>query len=183
MTYWKATVERPDGAGDWQLVGVFGTDAYPTSGTGRHLHGDTALDAAKLLLSHVWPIDIAEPGRYDRPNRWSLDKEAKTGVADHRITVELSDRPYNLPYGTKVPPEGLVITVAELRLLDLRDLVAAQVKAQATAAELAKQAQTARAEARHAKWRVEEAIREAALAGVDPDQITKAKRVPRRKKT
>lgn len=183
MTYWKATVEKPDGAGGWELVGVFGTDDSPRVGTGRHLHGDSALDAARLLLSHVWPVDLSEPDRYDKPGVWRRDNEAKTGIADHRITVEISDRPYNMPYGTKERPRGLVITVAELHLLAVRDQVTARVKAQAHADELTKQARTARADAQHAKWRVESAIEEATLAGVDPAQLASAKRAPQRKKT
>jgi len=138
VTYWKATVERPDGEGGWQLVGVFGTPTSKATGTGRHLHGDTPLDAARLLLSHVWPINLSEPGRYERPDVWTRDREASTGIADHRITIEVGDRKWDLEYG-KERPEPLVITVAQMQLDAIRRLVAESVTASAKAAELAAQ--------------------------------------------
>lgn len=181
MTYWKATVEKPDGNGGWEPVGLFGTDSSPVKGTGRHLHGDTALAAAQLLLSHVWPIDLGAAGRYEAPDRYRLDQEAKTGIADHRITVEIGDRKWDLDYG-KARPEPLVITVAELRLIEVRRLVAESVEAAAKAEDLAAQARAARQNAQYAKWRIASAVEEAARAGVDTAELTKAKRAPRRKK-
>lgn len=182
MIYWKATVERPDGAGGWTLVGVFGTEDSPVPGIGKHLHGDTPLDAAELLLSHVWPVDLAAFNRDDFADRWVRERQAKAGIADHRITVEVSDRAWSLPYGTTAP-EPLTVTVAELRLIEVRKMVAESVEAVARAAELSKQARTARADAQHSKWRIENAVQEAARAGVDPAELAKAKRVPRQRKT
>jgi hypothetical protein len=182
MTYWKATVEKPDGTGGWQLVAVFGTDAYPHGGTGQYLHGDTPLDAAKLLLSHVWPIDLREPGRYDNnPNRWREDQAASTGIADHRITIEPGERKWDAPFGAE-RPEPLVVTVAEMQLAQIRHLAAEAVAARTKADELTGQARAARLDAQHALWRIEQAREGAVRAGVDPGELTKAKRMPRRPK-
>jgi hypothetical protein len=182
MTYWKATVEKPDGNGGWEPVGVFGTDASPVKSAGRHLHGDTALAAAQLLLSHVWPIDLGEPGRYEKPDRWKRDQDAKTGIADHRITVEVGDRNWDLDYG-KPQPKPLAITVAELRLIEVRQMVAGSVEVTAKAAALTAQAKAARQDAQHAKWRIQSAVEEATRAGVEPAELAKAKRVPRPRKS
>ena len=81
--YWKVTVERPDGDGGWTLVGVYGTDDSPVSGTGRHLHGDTPADAAQLLLSHVWPIDLATFNRYQGTD---LEQLQAIGGEDPNLT-------------------------------------------------------------------------------------------------
>lgn len=178
MTYWKATVAKPDGAGGWTVVGVFGTDDSPVDGTGKYLHGETALDAAKLLLSHVWPIHLASFNQYVEDDRWVRQQQAKTGIADHRITVEVSDRPYSVPYG-QTAPDPLTITVAELRLMEVRQKVAESVALAARAAELASKAEQARGDARQAKWRVEQAVEEAQRAGVDAAELVKAKRRPR----
>lgn len=178
MTYWKATVRRPDGAGGWDVVGVFGTDDSPVAGTGKYLHGDTALEAAQLLLSHVWPIDLATFNKYDGADRWKMERQAKTGIADLCITVEVGDRKWDVPYGQPTP-EPLTITVAELRLIDIRRMVAESVAASAKAAELARQARIARNDAWYAKRCIEGAVEEATRAGVDEAAVTKAKRVPR----
>lgn len=114
MTYWRATVERPDGAGGWTVVGVFGTRGTPGEGSARHLHGDTPLDAAQLLLGHVWPVNLAEFNERKDAGRWADWDKARTGIADHRITVDVDEsRLWSVGHGKPVP-EPRTFTVAEI---------------------------------------------------------------------
>jgi hypothetical protein len=181
MTYWRATVERPDGDGGWVVVGVFGTPDTPGNGIARYLHGDTALAAAQILLTHVWPFELGSPVDPNNPGTWWADKvRAYTGIADHRITVEVDDsKPWSIPPGQAwLGP--FTVTVAELRLMEIRAQVAALADARATLKELSEQVRRARSDVRICKFRMEEATREALRAGVAERDVTQAARTPSR---
>lgn len=178
MTYWRATVERPDGDGGWTMVGVFGTADTPGNGSSRHISGDTALEAAQLVLTHVWPVNLAEfLQRDDVPGRWRDEREAKTGIADHRITLDVDPaRRWSVGYDQ---PEPLTVTVAELRLAEIRAEAAALADAKAKLKALSDQVRQARSDVRHRTYRTEEATREATCAGVAASDVAKARRLPR----
>jgi hypothetical protein len=179
MTYWRATVERPDGNGGWVVVGVFGTMDSPADGSGRYISGATALEAAHLVLSHVWPVDLAEYLRRDELDRWKDRIKANTGIADHRITVDVDPaRRWSVDSDQPVP-EPLTITVGELRLAEVRAQAAAYAEAQAKLKALNEQVRAARADVKHGKWRIEEAAQVATRAGVPEPDVAKASRPPR----
>lgn len=180
MPYWRATVEEPDGGGGWVVVGVFGTSATSGIGSARHINGDTALEAAQLVLGHVWPINLAEFLKRDDPGRWRDEGEAKTGIADHRLTLDVDpERGWSAGYG-KPPPEPLTITVAELRLAEIRVEVKALAEAKAKAKALGEQLREARSDVRHRTYRLEDASSEATRSGVAASDVAKASRPPRR---
>lgn len=178
MTYWRARVERPDGDGGWTRVATFGTPETPGKTSARYLHGDSALAAAQLLLSHVWPVNLTEHNqRYD-PDRWRDARLAETGIADHRITVDVDET--NLwSIRDDTGPLTLTITVAELRLTAIRTAVAQLVAEQAKLKELTEQIRIQRSEVRGQAYRKRTAQEEAVRAGVDPAAIAKASRAPR----
>lgn len=179
MTYWRATVERPDGNGGWVTVGVFGTADTPGSGASRHIHGDTALDAARLVLSHVWPVNLDDFLKSEgEPGRWRARDAAKTDIADHRITLDVD--PARLWSAAASQPEPVTVTVAELRLAEIRDGVAGLAAAKARLDALNDEVRRARADVRHLAYRVEEAVDEATRAGVPEPAVRKARRQPRR---
>lgn len=172
MTYWKATVERPDGEGGWVVVDVFGVREHPAGGSARHLHGGTAHDAAELLLGHVWPVNLAERlEAKDDPGRWAADREAKVGIADHRITVE--PHSWSVNFGQQAPPAA-TFTVAELRLDAVRTAAAALARAQAALKELTAQVRRARGDIYYQKFLLRQVGEEAKRAGVDEPAVTKA---------
>lgn len=181
MTYWRATVEKPDGNGGWVVVGVFGTSATPSVSTARHVHGDTALEAAQLVLAHVWPIDLTEFLKRDvnDPNRWKDEREAKTGIADHRLTLDVDpERLWSAGYG-QTKPEPLTVTVADLRLTEVRAKASALAAAKARLKDLNEQVRRARSDVRHHTYLSETAEEEAARAGVAEIDVAKARRPPR----
>lgn len=180
MTYWRATVQRPDGAGGWTTVGVFGTPDTPGTGTARYLHGDTARYAAQLVLSHVWPIDLEQFNKREHDSgKWVDRDRAYTGIAEHRIIIDVCEEYlWSVPGRTAPPPQ--TFTVAELRLADVHTEVLAFAEAKARLAELTDQVRLARGDVRHKKWRAEEACKEATRAGVAETDIAKARRLPRR---
>jgi hypothetical protein len=181
--YWRATVERPDGEGGWVTVGVFGTKATPGNTSARYLHGDTALAAAQLLLSHVWPIDLTEFNKRDDVGKWRFYRDAKKGIAGHRVTVEVSEEHrWSVDYGKPVPPP-LTITVAELRLAAIRERAAELVAARAELKELTEKLAKARANVRYHKSLTTGAQEEAEAAGVDQVEITRAARPPRQRRS
>ncbi len=178
MTYWRATVERPDGAGGWTTVAVFGTPDTPGNGTARHLHGDTPLEAAQILLRHVWPINLADFNKRDDIGMWRDEREAKTNIADHRITIDICEANRWSHHGD--PPEPLSVTVAELYLAEVRTEVAELAAKQARLAELTEQVRRARGDVQHGRWRVTHAKEDATRAGVAEAEVRKAGRAPRR---
>lgn len=90
MTYWRATVERPDGDGGWIVVGVFGTADTPGIGTSRHISAGSAFEAAQIVLTHVWPVNLEESLKSsNEPGWWRIQTEAKTGIAEHRIRLDV----------------------------------------------------------------------------------------------
>jgi hypothetical protein len=185
VTCWRATVEKPDGAGGWTVVGVFGTSASPGSGTARHLGGDTPLEAAQTVLGYVWPVDLAEFLQRDDPGRWRDRHVAGTGIADHRITLDVDpERLWSVGYG-RPQPEPLTVTVAELRLAEVRAKAAALAVAKAELKGLIEQVRRARGDVRHHTYLTEEAVEEATRAGVAVPDVAKAVRPPRqpRRKT
>lgn len=178
MTYWKATVERPDGEGGWVVVDVFGVRDHPAPGSARHLHGDTAHDAAVLLLGHVWPVNLAAfLQAKDDVGRWAADREAKAGIADHRITVE--PHSWSVNFGQPSPPAA-TFTVAELRLDAVRAAAAELAKAQAALKQLTAQVRRARSDIDYQKYLLTQAGEEAKRAGVDEPAVAKAGYRPRR---
>lgn len=181
MTYWRATVEKPDGSGGWIVVGVFGTSATPGVGvsTARYIHGDTALEAAQLVLVHVWPVDLTEFLKRDDPGRWKDRCEVNTGIADHRITLDVDpERLWSVGYD-QPKPEPLTITVAELRLAEVRAEAAALAAAKTKLKDLSEQVRQARSDVRHHTYLTEEAVAEATRAGVVASDVAKARRLPR----
>lgn len=179
MTYWKATVDKPDGAGGWITVGVFGTPETPGQSTARYLSATSAVEAIKTVFRHVWPIDLYEYNKRSDPAKWQDREDAHTGIADHRITVEVneSDR-WSVGYD-KPLPEPLTMTVGELRLAEIREQVAATAEAKTRVKELTRQLAVARGDARHHAWRREESMRDAVRAGVPEQDVAKAARMPR----
>lgn len=179
MTYWRATVEKPDGTGGWIVVGVFGTSDTPGVSTARHIHGDTALQAAQLVLAHVWPVDLTEFLKRDDPGRWKDRLEANTGIADHRITLDVDpERLWSVGYD-QPKPEPLTITVAELRLAEVRAKAAGLAAAKTKLKDLSEQVRQARSAVRHHTYLTEEAAEEATRAGVTAPDVAKASRPPR----
>ncbi len=177
MTYWRATVERPDGAGGWTTVAVFGTPDTPGNGSARHLHGATPLEAATILLRHVWPVNLADFNLRKDLGKWRAERAAKTDIADHRITIDVCAENRWSHFGEV--PEPLVVTVAEMRLAEVRAEVAELVANQAKLAELTEQIRRARGDVQHGRYRVDAAKEEAVRAGVDEAEVKKAGRVPR----
>lgn len=179
MTYWRATVERPNDDGGWTVVGIFGTPETPGSGSSRYIHGDTALDAAQLVLDHVWPVNLAEFNERKDPGRWRDEHQARTGIADHRITVDVDEsNRWSVGYGRPVP-EPFTVTVAELRLAEIRTQAAALADARVKLQELTEQVRKARGDVRHFTYLKERAAENAACAGVPEPDVTKASRTPR----
>lgn len=185
MTYWRATVEKPDGTGGWIVIGVFGTSATPGVSTARHIHGDTAFQAAQIVLAHVWPVNLEEFLKRGDPGRWKDRFEANTGIADHRITLDVDpERLWSADYG-QPQPEPMTVTVAELHLAEVRAKAAALAAAKATLKDLSEQVRQARSDVRHHTYLAEDAAAEATRAGVAETDVAKASRPPRqsRKKT
>lgn len=182
MPYWRATVEKPDGAGGWVVVGVFGTPATSGIGTARHLSATTALEAAQTVLVHVWPINLAEfLQRENDPACWKEEREAKTGIADHRITLDVDpERRWSVGHD-QPQPETLTITVAELRLAEIRAEVASLAEAKAKLKALNEQVRRARSDVRHYTYRIKETATEATRAGVAAIDVSKATRPPRQR--
>ncbi len=179
MTYWRARVERPDGNGGWTVVGVFGTPDAPSAGIGRHLHGATALDAVQLLLRHVWPVNLSELNDRADPEKWRDKRAAQTGVADHRIVVDVPEANRWSLQG-KALPDPQTFSVAELRLAEVRAEVAELAAAKVKLKELVEQVRRARSDVQYRKYRVERTMEEATCAGVAEADVAKAGRVPRR---
>lgn len=177
MTYWRATVERPEGGG-WIEVGVFGTPDTPGEGSARYLSADAPRDAARLLLSHVWPTNLAEYNKRKDGDKWRDAIRANTGIADHRITIDVCEA-YRWSLNGKPAPEPQVFTVAELRLADVRTEVQNLADARAKLEELTAQVRQLRGDVRHQEWRVEQAREEAVRAGVEEPEVAKASRLPR----
>lgn len=177
MTYWRVRVERPDGDGGWTLVGVFGTSGAPGISTARHLSSSTALGAANLVLGHVWPVDLEEFLKRDDPGRWKDRRDAETGIADHRITLDVDpERLWSSDHGESKP---LTITVAELRLHQVRAEAAALAAAKAKLKELNDQVRKARNDVHHRTYVLENVVEEATRAGVPEPDVAKASRPPR----
>jgi len=182
VTYWRATVERPDGEDTWTTIAVFGTKDTPGNTSARYLHGDTAVAAAQLLLSHVWPVDLTEFNKRTDPGKWTFYNDARKGIAGHRITVEVTEEHrWSVDYGKPVP-DPLTITVAELRLIAIRDHAAQLVDARAKLKELTAQVAKARADVRFHKSLTDRAQRDATDAGVASADITRAARPPRQRR-
>lgn len=178
MTYWRAMVERPDGTGGWVVVGVFGTSGAPGISTARHLSSSTALEAANLLLGHVWPVDLEEFLKRDDPGRWKDRRDAETGIADHRITLDVDpERLWSADYGEAKP---LTITVAELRLHRVRAEAAALAGAKDKLKELNDQVRKARNDVHHRTYVLENVVEEATRAGVPETDVAKSSKAPRR---
>lgn len=180
MPYWRATVERPDGDGGWVTVGVFGTPDTQDRGSARYINGETALDAARLVLRHVWPVNLAEFNQRKDMGKWKDECEANTGIADHRITVDIDEsNRWSVQYGQPVP-EPLTITIAELRLVELRADAASLADARAKLKALNEQVHQARGDVRHFTYRTEQGAEKAIRAGVAESDVAKARRAPRR---
>jgi hypothetical protein len=181
MTYWRATVERPDGEGGWTVVGVFGTKDTPGKGTARHLHGDTALDAAQLVLDHAWPINLQEHNENDDPGKWR-NYYAVREIADYRITLDVTEDNHWSWRGDGPLPGPQSFTVAELRLTAVREKAAELAAAKEKLAEITEQARRAREEVRFAQSLLGGLTDRADRSGVPKDLTAKAARVPRRRK-
>lgn len=176
MTYWRARVEKPDGNGGWTLVATFGAaDALSAS----YIHGDTALEAAQLVLGHHWPVDLVAFNRRDDPGKWNDERAANTGIADHRIALDIEEsRRWSVRSGQPVP-EPAAFTVAELRLETLRAEAAALAEARAKLKALTDQVRRARRDVEHRRYRTEHAAEEAIRAGVAEPDVARASRPPR----
>lgn len=178
VPYWRAVVERPDGAGGWIQVGVYGTPDTPGKGIGRYLHAATPMDAARLLLSHVWPVDLGEFNQRKDPGKWMYE-QALTGIAEHRITIDVCEENRWSFLDDQTLPGPQTYTVAELRLADVRTEAQALAASRAKLKELTDQVRQARGEVRHKEHRIRFAREEAVRAGVDGAQVAKAARPPR----
>jgi hypothetical protein len=179
MTYWRAKVERPDGNGGWITVGVFGTSATPGTGTARHIHGDTALEAAQLVLGHVWPVNLDEFLKRDDMGRWKDRFEANTGIADHRITLDVDPERLWWSSDDRPKPEPVTVTVADLRLAEVRARAAELAAAKFKLKTLQEQVKLARSDVTHYTYLTQEAAEAATRAGVAAPDVAKASRPPR----
>ncbi len=182
VPYWKVTVERPDGDGGWTVVEVFGAADHPAGNFARHLSGDTALAAAEHLLSWVWPVDVAEfvSAKDYTESRLAAKARAESGIADHRLVVEVdASRYWSLRYGAPLPAAE-TFSVGELRLARVRAAAADLAAARAELDKLVEQVEKARMDVRYHERGVEGAAQRAVLAGVAAEDVAEAKRLPRR---